>query len=1237
LSKLKRIIAIDNISSNQHIIVNADGHTNLNGENGVGKTVTLRASLLFFGSRPGDIAKQKGDTFEGFSTFYFPRETSYLVYEYDRAGETLCVVCTGKNGQVQYQFLNTGFDAEFFIVEDDGKKLIAPNNQLRGKVEQKGFELSRKMGPDVYAEIIQSNKPFRKKKGSYELIRQLRPRYSLPTQGGSIHNVDRVLANIFSSKVSISHIQSALTDILINDHLIPSRVLKLDSQSKDINEWFDSRDAWLALDRRRDDVHDLVKSASKHVSLHDQLSALLFHCNYLLNAQIAKIDSLENSINSNREEEKKALDRKHKLKSKNTDIRDEFIKDLNSLKRELSELINIKDGFEKGTDQFKSIETLKFLHSNLTAYDLKQTNAEKTYEQVSKGVKDILAFYDTQYSRIKEIKAKLESETLRLINDALTLQDKKQKDNRELFKQKGEGSRELRDTKSQTLLTKVSKLKEQSGNITARLDDFGFSAHYRESTADIEAEIKVADKEHLEAISEKDRATTRLLSVKDERTQVIDKNTRLRGLRQEHIEKQNVIKKRLDNGSLFDYLHENAPGFESTIGKVIKPEILAMKGLDPSFDATNNTIYGLSINLDGIDSAIELNKSELFAKIAEFDRSIKKIDDEIELNDKDVGRLNEDVRSLEATLSRLAIELRSVKDYLVEQKKSLEEEKEKANIEVKDRHEKLGANLTQCNADLGSMNNQLREITEEYENKVDALSKEEELISQQIKKFHTDTVSSLNESLNIKTNEQDEAIKSLEEKQADDIEKKGLSSERLQEAEKALDVAKKEAKIALFAGERVDRYELFISKEWIKHQPLTLKQETKTQEMDAFDLEARNKELLLEEEHKQAIELTEKNQENMSRAITEKVIASNLICDLTTMNIEPDSSKPELFKALDSHQCKVKFIKVKADYLSNENVGKAYFKSIENTFTYSTGTPSRNFYERMRGESLRSHSESDLWWVCTKELSEYMSNGHFDDAQILRENYCLVAKTIADFSAVINEAHKSLNSLGRKLTSTTASVVDRFEAIGRISIHVSSKLTNLSYFSALKDFSQAHEQWFTLHSHELPDDVLINKLTNIINMIGSNKLEIDVDKSFQFEVRLENKGETKTARTDEEIEALSSTGLSYLIIIAIYIGLINLLRTDDKINLLFCIDEIGKLSKINTGKLIALFNVHNITMFSALPDATADLLQYYPYAYEIIAINSNSRVYKLYGDESRVTPEAKVRELLEQSSVGAKL
>jgi len=279
LSHLNRIIAVDNISRGQFVEIPTIEHTNFNGVIRAGKTTTLRAALLFYGTRPGDIAKAKGDAFEGFATFYFPRPSSFLVYEYIKGDKTYCVVCSGKKNQVQYQFLDTAFEQSYFLHNSQGITTIVDTAQLRVFLEAKGFELTAKIGSETYAKVIQSNKRYRGKGANAEQIRRLRPKYSLPANGGSIENIDRVLSNIFSSKASVANIRSALTNILVQEGLISSRTLTLDEHAGQIGDWFDSREAWMDLENRREVVFSLAETAAGYQGVTNNLSGLMGRCN----------------------------------------------------------------------------------------------------------------------------------------------------------------------------------------------------------------------------------------------------------------------------------------------------------------------------------------------------------------------------------------------------------------------------------------------------------------------------------------------------------------------------------------------------------------------------------------------------------------------------------------------------------------------------------------------------------------------------------------------------------------------------------------------------------------------------------------------------------------------------------------------------------------------------------------------------------------------------------------------
>jgi hypothetical protein len=1227
VSNLNRIIAIDNISRNRFIDIHANGHTNFDGENGAGKTTTLRASLLFFGVRPGNIAKAKGDSFEGFAAFYFPKQTSYLVYEYERAGKMLCVVCSANNGNVQYQFLNTAFDQSFFLYDDSDKKIIAPSAQVRINVEQKGYELSRKVGADIYAEIIQSNQPFRKKHGASEIIRSLRPRYSLPTNNGTIKNVDRVLANIFSSKASISHIQSALTDILIQDNLISEKTLKLDEQSESIKEWFDARQAWLSLDNRKDNIFTLSQVASEHHRLYEQLSKLHYRCAELKSQCQQDMDRLQVIVDNDGSKLSVTRTKLSELKENNLRELSKLRVSIEEMKIQVDKLLKIKSDFEDGVNGNKPISVLQSMFAKRDVYEKEEIASQTAYEEISKGVTEITAFYNNQQSQIKSTISELRSTTQALIGESLETQYQDIEQLHDLFKSKVSGINKKYDNKNKEEQSKTNRIKQNVARLETRLEDFSFAEQFQIEIKTHEADIEKAEVEFDLSFKEYQSFDNELKKLKDTRTAKSEKLLELKLSRDELQNKLNLIRERISSGTLFDYLHENAPGFETTIGKVINPDLLSMKGLSPTFDQPSESIYGLSINLDGIETP-SISKSELHQEIIMLDEAIADYDKKITGVEGELGKLKVSIGEQQGKLARSKIEFEYVKREKDEIKGDLRQVKDKAGVEIKDRHLKFKNELSTLSANLLSATNAEKERQTQQTNELQALSQKEESSVSDIKLIHDKNTTRFNDELNTAIKEQEALSLSLKEKEAKDIEDKGFSPERINEAKVAYERAKLTFRRATQAGERVARYNTFISNEWINHQKISLELESALQQKVSFTQTSEIEETKVS----QSIEHLEENIRQTTVKIGEakhaKGIVSELVEKFQGLNIDSDPSNESAFMSIDSQQCKIKYNQLKSDFDANKTRGTSEYNILETTFCNTTNTPTRKFYEKMRNELLKSYQNRDVWWASAPILNEYIENEHESQEDLLRSSYILVAKNIADFSERISATHTSLNNLGRKLTTTTGGVLERFNAIGEIKIRVSSKLKELSYFTALDAFSKAHEHWTTHSTQQLPDDALISKLINLIDMIGTQKLQVEVDKSFLFEVELKDNGVLKRARTDEEIETLSSTGLSYLIIIAIYIGLINLLRTDQNVNLLFCVDEVGKLSKKNTGKLIALFEEHNITIYSALPDSSAELLQHYPLAYEIEVVNSHTRIYRLYGDDSRITTQEKLKNLL---------
>jgi hypothetical protein len=283
----------------------------------------------------------------------------------------------------------------------------------------------------------------------------------------------------------------------------------------------------------------------------------------------------------------------------------------------------------------------------------------------------------------------------------------------------------------------------------------------------------------------------------------------------------------------------------------------------------------------------------------------------------------------------------------------------------------------------------------------------------------------------------------------------------------------------------------------------------------------------------------------------------------------------------------------------------------------------------MREEVLGKVEPDKLWIKAAIEIRNYFNEDHLSQESLLRSNYTVVAESISNFSTSVKEADKQLSAKGRQLTTKIGQVSNPFESMGQIDIKVSSRLKTLAYFSSLEDFAKAHNRWKYQQLNELPGDELISKLTNLVSLLNTHKPVIDIAKYFEFTVDYMD-GEThKMATNDQEIAELSSNGLTYLIIVSIYIGLINLMRSDTNVKLAFCVDEFDKIDSENSMLLIKLFDEQGIRILSAQPSGKGEILQYYQHCYQIERKSDYKRIYKEYSADSINSTESKLTELLD--------
>ncbi|MFT6734641.1 MAG: hypothetical protein ACJAS9_002843 [Polaribacter sp.] len=1229
MSHLNRIIAIDNLSRGQFVIINTNGHTNFDGRNKSGKTTTLKLALLFYGVKGSDLAKAKGKVTQGFVNYYLPNPSSYLVYEYVRGNEINCVICSSTENSVRYQFLSGTFDKNIFLLDDLNGKSIVQNNALRTNADRFERELSPKLSPETYRSIIQSNKPYRLKTSDSESIRKWRPRYSFPTQGDSIDNIDRVLIGIFRGKVSMDAVRSTLTNILVEEGAIPDQLLSLNNHSIEINDWMAERKAWLAIDRQKPKNIELTKAAITQQGYCDDISGLL----YVVSKMQNQLDIEQESINKKIQEltvqqddtNQSLVDFDTKDRLATNELEDTF----NKVLREIANLLELKDDFESPSEKYLPVAELQALFEQVDSLEYQSKKTKEHYDKISSGVSNINETFEKQRS---ELETTISNISLNLANSTRGFKDQNQIDKDNVVGSFGLKLKSLNDQfslESEGLNKKERSVVGEEAQLKERLLNPVLKPELKEQLEQLKREHVQSSKNLSEAQSELLNETNVFNELKDALKKKLVEFNRLSVRKQEQIDQQVVLKSRIEDGTLFNYLRDTVPNFEDTLGKVINPELLLRKNLKPEFNEGESSLYGLKIDLSQIESKGFGNVQSIIEEIQELDKHIADLEAQIVEVKLEAKILSNKCDAKEHDVARVGLEAKQEQAFNEQLEADIQDKNTQAELWLKEHVGGIEEALSKCQSNLRVLIGQKKELSDLHQKNVEKLDAEKQtsldLIEGKLSEQETAASTVAEEKLAELRLQIDKSIES--ENKA--IRENGFSDDDINKSKQAYKRAQQQHERASAAGIRVRRYNKFLSSEWVKHPKLT---EDKTKAEHALADQRR-----LSQEKRSGFELkqsqigtalVESNEVNVLIATELKEL--RLMVELgQTLNIETYEAYSSRYVNYDVERLKLALDKLVEQLEETQQSGKDTFNQLQKVFIRVQRTHPARFFEKMREEVLEKVEPENLWIKAAIEIRNYFNEDHLSQESLLRSNYTVVAESISNFSTSVKEADKQLSAKGRQLTTKIGQVSNPFESMGQIDIKVSSRLKTLAYFSSLEDFAKAHNRWKYQQLNELPGDELISKLTNLVSLLNTHKPVIDIAKYFEFTVDYMD-GEThKMATNDQEIAELSSNGLTYLIIVSIYIGLINLMRSDTNVKLAFCVDEFDKIDSENSMLLIKLFDEQGIRILSAQPSGKGEILQYYQHCYQIERKSDHKRIYKEYSADSINSTESKLTELLD--------
>jgi hypothetical protein len=1211
---LLRIIIIDSFWQGQVNELDLTGHTQLEGTNGAGKTSLMRLLPLFYGMRPSDIVS-KVDQAKNFADFYLPRESSILVYEYQRPFGQKCQVLATSDGRgVHFKFIDDAYDSQHYIASAYGSKAKPFTiNEIEKNYRSIGKESSKYLGIDKYRQVIQNLRSGRKHKE----IRLLQNRFSFSEQ--ACPHIDKVINGTIEKNLDFEAVKRMLVAIA-SDHLARNTTdekEQLSLNKADITSWLADIQASRAI----------KKVASKITVWQEDFSAFTSLLNKLqhLHAEvIAHQASLESKQQNRDQLKKESIQARSKLDTELTNSIEQFQKSIFDLNAKIDADVSKIDLLDE--------DKLKYEDDDASSYQIKAEQAP----QIQTELNEVIAIIDAFEGNITKIGQKFD----KLIQK---IEVEKLKD----ISANNEKSALVSSQANEKITHIIDVFHQQAHNLNAQLHKEELklqkdqqqiqyqlaSAKQQLGQPVISPQLTTDIDDNIQALSQVQQSYNQLLQQesvlqtqqyqleKQQDQQLVQRSESNRYLEQLKQEYQQIESQLLPKtGSLHHYLlnEPQAHNWKNNIGRLLTTEQLSRTDLNPQWqvsEISQTTLYGLSIELQQLPC-----NDSLFLDEAQLREKRQSVESKLQIQSDKINQLDEHIKDIVKELNQHKNNISQHAQKVNQQKLTLGQ--------LHTQHESLSVKKKLA---VKAHNQSVETQIQYFNQQINAVEKKQA-------SFEETKAEQLHELTN------DKLEKSMVVESDRDIQLSELTEQLLE-----LKVGTKQRLADLKKQQTIDIGKLDPEGEVDKRIAKRTALEQSLQQCSQFAQKARDYQSFMNERYCYRDALAEENQNR-------KIVKRNLESDHEDVRISLTSKVTELKQLIK----KINLEKQAADDLLvqlNDNKRLCEMSAIANEISEQepnnqadlTASFCRDFHQQFKiiekrlasqlntfSERFRKdHSGSELFENWQKLLAD---NDNYSGAKALfkyrepisellnsaeqkqQSTYQLVTVN----ATMINEFYQHIENFGRnikrigQLLSTKVTALAHFEALADINVTTVMKQEELDYWGPLKKFAEV----FELHKDQLRDglgdvpDELVFAMQKLASYLPNEGFVLAHNNLFDLEFTIVEKGQVKYARNAKQLKKVSSTGLSYLAMLSLFAGLLAMLRGDSKhaSQIILPVDELGELAAENIDLLLQMFSDNHISMLSASPSTDRHILSLYNRHYKL----KDNKIYHAEIPQSRL-------------------
>ena len=1181
--QLSKIILIDSFWPGKVVLLKLDGHTNLSGTNGAGKTTFLRLMQLFWGERPSNIVGGSGSK-KGFLDYYLPRAGSYLVYEYQRPYQQVCHVMVQSDGRAaRYKFIDAPYQQDFYIAETGFPR----DSQSIERLYRSTADVSKFLAVDDYCSIIQCHQP----SGGKKELRSLQKRYAMAVT--PMNHIEKVIGSVIEKIGDFDVIKQMLIDIS-RGKLSQSFLQNEDEQQpfqlnkQHIDAWLADLSASREIEAKRADFDQLLHTIAELKQTLKSLSHLHFQARDKHQYCQQQSETLENSL-QDLTQHRSQLQQTHEQQ---LEPKEDALMETNGHLKDLSYQIEALET-QKLAFEEQDAESFAFKASLAEQYAKQQQDIQAELEAMELKTQEITRFYEKQLSELqhrheKQLQhyqqqgsdAKLQqSQSLRVADT----ENQQRKD--QLLQDKEARLQPLKEQRAEFLTT--FQIKQNALKNPPIPDDLLADQHKNRET--LEAAGKVSKQAYQAQAEAQTDYQSRLSHYQQTERELQDKKTETKRAKDRHAECQRRL--RPEPGSLQYFLDQEAEGWQQNIGRVIAPELLDHSGLDPQWSGqTSLDFYGLRLNLEALtdrsyltaDKArLEQEEKSLFERVTQLSKAC----DDLEASLQAANKLREQAKSaLDQTRQRV--------QQAEKQEENLRSEAvalaDQIKAETEKTRQQLQQDINRLSADINASDQSLSSIETEYQQALKALQDEhlerKGIIESDCKNLLT-TINAQIEKDSEQFKEEHQRIKQqlkldLKDSGADDAVVTTLTA-KLKEAQHL-------EKDARTFQRKAQEYQEWLQQRWQQHPVLSRQRDDCLRNIQQLSDEIKQ---LKQDFQRQRTQLNQK------------------IADQDELLKKNNSLLAQLGQCLEQlRNCPP----VCADDLPAYAAGTLPHLSQDSLKERKRQERDIHGGKQALVQLFNKHQHSQLAEAWSQALSSAANRSEFFQAEALEIEQPLIdvlqmvghvkqatAQQIELHASSVNTFYQHLHNFDRAIKSTGAelskyvSEEQYFTALGEISVNVRSKMSDLEYWQALKKFGDHYGQYrdnADLSGYQDIPDALVQAMGELTALLPATGVKIKHLALFDIEFNIHENGQLKHARNARELKDVSSTGLSYLALITFFTGVTGMLRKQNPTVVCWPIDELGDLAPENIEAMMNMLAKQNIQILSATPTADRHVL-----------------------------------------------